>query len=390
MEGVIKGSETLPGYNDAAVKKTFAQAYTAFTEASFKKSIDKERKVEPLVLIFYSAATKACSLGHAPGDDSWKLLVDRHVALFLRLVTHILRAHGNDKDKPELMSRLSTLENKLLTNDQNLFIDTSQDAGKHIEVIVPLSYDIKDMPMVQAVAKIFGLAHSDVQSHLDAQRPNWTEEAALKDLKAYQHRLNANMSGVLQSHDFDLEEAYQDWKKAEAPFLSSMMMEILTAKPELAKKSSGASAASEKPLPSSPVAGFAEDQSYADLGRAVSKPNRTSMYGIDHRLSLSAMTLEDAGIRAVDETHYTFIPSDPREFLKVIANYALEFDAMHGEGGEQNGPFSKQSMELLAELCVRWRIPQFTRLVVYMEVAARRFTDTLFTSIDLDSAFELV
>ncbi|KAI0515286.1 hypothetical protein F5B22DRAFT_607888 [Xylaria bambusicola] len=390
MEGVIRGSETLPGYNDAAVKKTFAQAYTAFTETGFKKSIDKERKVEPLVLIFYSAATKACSLGHTPGDDSWKLLVDRHVALFVRLVTHILRAQGSDKDKPELMSRLSTLENKLLTNDQNLFIDTSQDAGKHIEVIVPLSYDVKDMPMVQAVAKIFGLAHSDVQSHLDTQRPNWTEEAALKDLKAYQHRLNANMPGVLQSQDFDVEEAYQDWKKAEAPFLSSMMMEILTAKPELAKKSSGASAASEKPLPGSPSAGYGEDQSYADLGRALSNPNRNSMYGMDHRLSLSSMTLEDTGIRAVDETHYSFIPSDPREFLKVIANYALEFDAMHSDGDEQNGPFSKQSMELLTELCVRWRIPQFTRLVVFLEVAARRFTDTLFTTIDLDTAFELV
>ncbi|KAI0541180.1 hypothetical protein GGR58DRAFT_458273 [Xylaria digitata] len=390
MEGVIRGSETLPGYNDAAVKKTFAQAYTAFTEASFKKSIDKERKVEPLVLIFYSAATKACSLGHAPGDDSWKLLVDRHVALFVRLVTHILRAQGSDKDKPELMSRLNTLENKLLTNDQNLFIDTSQDAGKHIEVVVPLSYDVKDMPMVQAVAKIFGLSNSDVQSHIDTQRPNWTEEAALRDLKAYQHRLNANMSGVLQSQDFDVEEAYQDWKKSEGPFLSSMMMEILTAKPELAK-TSGGNAASEKLLPTSPSAGYGEEQSYADLGRVVSSPNRNSIYGIDHRLSLSSMTLEDTGsIRAVDEAHYTFIPSDPREFLKVIANYALEFDAMHGNGDDQTGPFSKQSMELLTELCVRWRIPQFTRLVVYMEVAARRFTDTLFTAIDLDSAFELV
>ncbi|KAI8632567.1 hypothetical protein F5Y19DRAFT_421750 [Xylariaceae sp. FL1651] len=391
MEGVIRGSETLPGYNDAAVKKTFAQAYTAFTEASFKKSIDKERKVEPLVLIFYSAATKACGLGHAPGDDSWKLLVDRHVALFLRLVTQILRAHGSDRDKPELMSRLSTLENKLLTNDQNLFIDTSQDAGKHIEVVVPLSYDVKDMPMVQAVARIFGLAHSDVQSHIDTQRPNWTEEAALRDLKAYQHRLNANMSGVLRSQDFDLEEAYQDWKKAEAPFLSSMMMEILTAKPELAKTSSGTSAASEKPLPASPSSGYAEEQAYADLGRVLSNPNRTSIYGIDHTFSLSSMTIEDTGsIRAVDEANYTFIPPDPREFLKVIANYALEFDAMHGNDDNQNSPFSKQSIELLTELCVRWRIPQFTRLVVYIEVAARRFTDTLFTVIDLDTAFDLV
>ncbi|KAI0482426.1 hypothetical protein GGR56DRAFT_186661 [Xylariaceae sp. FL0804] len=390
MEKVIMGNEKLPGFNDAAVKKTFAQAYTAFTDQGFRKSMDKERKVEPLVLIFYSAATKACMLGHERGDDSWKLLVDRHVALFVRLITNVLRDQGNDRDKPELMSRLSTLENKLLTNDQNLFIDTGQASGNHIEVEVPLTYDVKDMPMVQSVAKVFGLSHSSVQGHIDAQRPNWTEEAALKDLKSYQHRLNSNTSGALGSQDFDVDEAYQEWKKAEAPFLSQMMMEILTAKPELAKRSTGSSA-SEKPLPSSPSSAYAEDQAFSDLGRALSNPNRTSMYGIDHTLSLGSMSLEDAGsIRAVDEAHYTFIPPDPREFLKVIANYALEFDAMHGNNDDQNGPFSKSSTELLTELCVRWRIPQFTRLVVVLEVGARRFTDTLFTVIDLDTIFDLV
>ncbi|CAJ2501085.1 Uu.00g039380.m01.CDS01 [Anthostomella pinea] len=391
MERVIMGLEKLPGFNDAAVKKTFAQAYNAFTDQGFRKSIDKERKVEPLVLIFFSAATKACMLGHERSDDSWKLLVDRHVALFVRLITNILRDQGNDRDKPELMSRLSTLENKLLTNDQNLFVDTGQDSGKSIEVVVPLSYDVKDMPMVQAVARVFGLAHSDVQTHIDAQRPNWTEEAALKDLKSYQHRMNANMGGALQSQDFDIEEAYQEWKKAEAPFLSQMMMEILVAKPELAKKSTGVSAAAEKPLPSSPSAAYAEDQAYSDLGRVLSNPNRTSIYGLDHTLSLGSMSLDDIGsIRSVEEAHYTFIPPDPREFLKVIANYALEFDAMHENGDDEAGPFSKQSLDLLTELCVRWRIPQFTRLVVFIEVAARRFTDTLFTVIDLDTAFDLV
>ncbi|KAI0160320.1 hypothetical protein GGR57DRAFT_457171 [Xylariaceae sp. FL1272] len=387
MEGVIRGSEPLPGYNDAAVKKSFAQAYTAFTDAGFKKSIDKERKVEPLVLIFYSNATKACQMGHAAGDDGWKLLVDRHLALFVRLVGATLRMQGSD-NRPDLMSRLTTLENKLLTNDQNLYAESGQDAGKHIEVVVPLSHDVKDMPMVQAVAKIFGLAHSDVQNHLNAQRPNWNEEAALRDLKAYQHRLNSNMSGVLRSQDFDVEESYQDWKKSEAPFLSAMMMEILIAKPELAKTSSGASAAPEKPLPPNPNA--AEEQAYAELGRALSDSKRTSMYGIDPSFSLSSMTLEDtSSIRAVADAHYTFIPPDPREFLKVIANYALEFDAMHASDNDQT-PFSKCSMELLTELCVRWRIPQFTRLVVFVDVAARRFTDSLFTCEDLADAFELV
>ncbi|KAI1489269.1 hypothetical protein F5X96DRAFT_670856 [Biscogniauxia mediterranea] len=392
MERVIMGVEKLPGFNDPAVKKTFAQAYTAFTDQGFRKNVDKERKIEPLILIFYSAATKACSLGHEHSDDSWKFLVDRHVALFVRLVASIMRDQGHDRDKPELMTRLGTLENKLLTNDQNLFIDTGQESSTTIEVVAPPSNDIKDMAMVQVVAKIFGLSLTDVQGHIEAQRPNWTEEAALKDLKAYQHRLNSNMAGALRSQDFDVEEAYQEWKKAEAPYLSQLMLEILTAKPDLAKKSTGASAAADKPLPSSPSSAYAEDQAYSELGKVLSSGNRTSIYGIDPMLSLGSMSLDDMGsIRAVDETHYTFIPPEPREFLKIIASYALEYDAVHeDEEGQEEGPFSRQSLELLTELCVRWRIPQFTRLVVYLEVAARRFTDNLFTVIDLDTAFDLV
>ncbi|KAI0135965.1 hypothetical protein F4776DRAFT_112951 [Hypoxylon sp. NC0597] len=392
IERVIMGAEKLPGYNDAAVKKTFAQAYTAFTEQGFRKNVDKERKVEPLVLIFYSAATKACSLGHERSDDSWKLLVDRHVALFVRLLTNILRDQGHERDKPELLSRLNTLENKLLTNDQNLFIDTGQSSGNTIEVVVPLSYDVKDMPMVQAVARIFGLSHSDVQSHIDAQRQqNWTEEAALRDLKAYQHRLNSNASGALRSQDFDVDEAYQEWKRAEAPFLSQMMLEILTARPELARRSTTVSMSFDKALPASPSSAHAEDKVYSDLGRTLSNPDRSSMYGIDNVLNLGSMSLEDtSSIRTIDEANYTFIPPEPREFLKVIAKYAVEFDAMHSDEGEQPSLFSKQSMDLLTELCVWWRIPQFTRLVVFLEVAARRFTDTLFTVVDLDNAFDLV
>ena len=39
----------------------------------------------------------------------------------------------------------------------------------------------------------------------------------------------------VESDDFDLEEAYLAWKKAETPALSQMMLAIIQAKPELAK-----------------------------------------------------------------------------------------------------------------------------------------------------------
>lgn len=389
MQGVLVGTERLPGFNDAAVKRTFGEAYTAFTDSNFRKTIDKDRKLEPLVLIFYSSATKAQSRGKAPDDLGWKVLVDRHLALFVRLITNVLRDHGGDRDKPELMSRLNTLEQKLLRNDQDLFIDTGQDTEhKTIEVEVPLTYDVKDMPMVQIVAKIFGRFNSQVQAEIDVNRNLWTEEAALKDLKAYQHRLDSNMAGALRRQDFDVDEAFEEWRRGERTHLSSMMLDILTARPELSKTSTGSF---EKPLPVRPTSTYGEDQAYSDLARMISSPDSGSgPLGLDS-FSLSSMSLEDtASIRSVDEASYVFIPPDPRAYYKTILQHAMTFDQVHADPSVPYTPLSKQSVDLLTELCVHWRIPQFTRHVTFLEVAARKFLDQETTVEDLNAAFEFV
>ena len=394
MQGVLIGTERLPEYHDAAVRRTFAEAYTAFTESGFRRRMDKERRVEDLVLIFYSNATKSLQKGKAPDDDSWKLLVDRHVALFVRLISATLKGHGNDKDRPELMSRLATLESKLLTYDQDLFIDSVDGAGgTTIEVAAPLSYDVKDMPMVLNVARIFGLTNSQVQSDIDANKSVWTEEAALADLKAYQHRLNANTKGALRSDDFDLEEGYQAWKKAEGPDLSQMIAEILQARPELVKASPGAN----KPLPSihssSPSA---EDQASLDLAKTTSLVDHSPSSSFEPPVNMSALSLDDdqSGRVFLEESTYTFIPPEPRAFYRAILQHAMTFDMLHTsqptEGSVAPGPLSKQSIELSTELCVRWRIPQFSRLVLFLDVAAQKFLDQEIGLEELDTAFEFV
>ena len=386
--GVLRGSERLPGFSDAAVKRSFAEAYTAFSEKSFRKTIDKERKFEPLVLIFYSAASKAAQKGRAADDDSWKLLPDRHLALFVRLVTNILRDQGGDRDRPELMSRLGTLESKLLTNDQNLVENRSDGGGSMVEVTVPLSYDVKDMPLVQVVASIFGLSFSEVQTEINDNRHVWTEEAALRDLKSYQQRLNSNLPGALRNQDFDLEDAFNEWKKAEAPHLSHMMLDILTAKPELARTPTGAV---DKALPSRPQSFSMDDQTAAELSRAISTGDDTA-FGFDGAAGLANMSLGDStsSIRAVDEKFYTFTPPDPREFYKYILQHAMTFDQLHADPNLEYQPLSKQSMELLTELCVRWRVPQCSRLIAMLEVAARKFLDQELVPEELDTVFDFV
>ncbi|KAG6007786.1 hypothetical protein E4U21_005505 [Claviceps maximensis] len=386
--GVLRGSETLPGFSDAAVKRSFAEAYTAFSDKDFHKTL-KEKKFEPLILIFYSSATKAAQKGRSPDDDSWKLLPDRHLAMFVRLIISLLRSHGHEKDRAELISRLSSLENKLLTYDQNLVGNGPKDGkGTTIEVFVPLSYDVKDMPMVQIVAGIFGTSLSDIQSEINDNRQVWTEEAALRDLKSYQHRLNSDMSGALRSDDFDVEDAFQEWKRSEAPHLSQMMLDILTAKPELARTST---AIFEKSSSSRPQSMFVGEQACADLGRAISGQDGASL-SLDLAASLSDISIgnEPGGVRAAEETIYTFIPSEPREFYKYILQHAVAYDQLHADPALDYQPLSKQSMELLTELCVRWRVPQFSRLIALLEVAARKFLDQEIVPEELDTIFDFV
>lgn len=387
------GTEKLQGYNDAAVKRTFAEAYTAFTEQGFRRRMDKERRVEDLVLIFYSNATKALQKGKTGDDDSWKLLVDRHVALFVRLISATLKDHGNDRDRPELMSRLATLENKLLTNDQDLFIDSVDGTGgTTVEVILPLSHDVKDMPMVQTVGKIFGLRNSQIQSDIDANKAIWTEEAALADLKSYQHCLAANTKRTLRSEDFDLEEGYQAWKKAEGPDLSQMMAEILQARPELVKASSGAN----KPLPPIHTSSVEEDQAYSDLAKTISSPvEQNPSYVFDQPVDMSTLSLDDDQRSRVflEEATFTFIPPDPRAYYRSILMHAMSFDQLHvptSDGPATTAPLSRESISLLTELCVRWRLPQFSRLILFLDVAAQKFLDQDIGLDELDTAFEFV
>ncbi|KXX77901.1 Adenylate cyclase activation protein git1 [Madurella mycetomatis] len=367
MSGVLQGIEKLPGYSDAAVKRTFAEAYTAFTAKDFQKSIEKDRKVEPLVLIFYSSATKAQGRGKPAEDHSWKLLVDRHLAMFIRLLSSILR----DKGDAELVFRLNTLEKKLLSNDQNLYLDTGQEDHSYVEVEIPLSYEIKDMPMVLLVAKIFGVTNSQVQADIDRNMSSWTEEAALKDYKAYQFRLSAGMAGTIRKQDFDLDEAFEEWRRQEGPCLAKIFAEILSIRPDL------------KSGPS-----MYDDQAYAELSRMLSS-SESPITSFDPSSSYGSLSLEEtASIRSVDEPSYTFIPTDPRSVYKVILQYVLSYDQLHSD--TSSSPLSEETTGLLIELAVRWRIPQFSRYVAFVEVAVRKFLDQELSPEQLYNCLDLV
>ena len=212
ITGVLMGKEKSPEFGDPMVKRTFAVFLNEFKRPEFRKSMEADRKMEGLILIFFSNATKELQKGKAPDDDHWKLLVDRHVALFVRLISATLKTNEWHRDKPELASRLQILESKLLRHDQDLSAERNGGTGgSSVEVEVPRSQAVKDMPQVLTVAHIFRRPINEVQADLDEQKKAWTEKAALQDLKLYQTNLSLNTKKTLRSQDFDTDQAFEAW-----------------------------------------------------------------------------------------------------------------------------------------------------------------------------------
>ncbi|KAJ6104170.1 hypothetical protein N7523_010490 [Penicillium sp. IBT 18751x] len=384
LTGVLMGKEKRKEYQDHLVVRTFAVFLNVLKEDSFRKRMEKDRRAEDLVLIFYSNAIKELSKGKEHEDDSWKLMVDRHVALFVRLLALILKSNDWAKDRPELANRMSVLENKLLSQDQDLM--EGNGTTSTTEVVAPLSYDVKDMPLVQHVVKVFGMTLAQAQSEIDKNKSVWTEKAALQDLKTYQAHLNLQTRKTLSRDDFETDDAYEAWKKSEGPDLSQMMLAIVQSNPELAKSTPGA-------LPQFNPTSHEDDLSRTSSGRA----DRTS-YVIDTPVDLSSLSLGGAESDSDESDTYTFIPSDPRSIYRYILSQTLAHDLRDREieatQATSDAPsmklLSKQSSEMLNEICLRWRIPNFSRIVLFLDVIQSKFVDNEIDLNTLDSAFTFV
>ncbi|KAJ4358312.1 uncharacterized protein N0V89_002894 [Didymosphaeria variabile] len=389
ITGVLVGTERMPEYKDATVKRTFAVFLNEFKKPQFRKSMEKDRRVEDLLLIFFSNATKELSKGKPPGDDGWKLMVDRHVALFIRLLSSTLRNHDWARDRPELMTRLQTMEKKLLMHDQDLASEAQRNGGQGgstVEVEVPRSYEVKDMPLVLVVSRIFAISYQDVQNDINRYKSVWTEKAALQDLKTYQAHLSLMSSKTLNSDDFDLDDAYQAWRHQEVQDLSQMILAIVQSNPELAKSTPGGSVPQFKPNAS-------HETSYHDPSRRDSNATQNGSYVIDQPVDVSGLSLQENG--GDNDLPFTFIPSDPRAYYRAILREALAYDIADAQLQPSEATtdvpsfklLSKQSTELLTEIALRWRLPQFSRLVLFLDVVKEKYENQEVDLDTLDAAF---
>ena len=195
---------------------------------------------------------------------------------------------------------------------------------------------------------------------------------------------------TLNSDDFDLEEAYEAWKKAELPDLSQMMLAIIQSSPELAKSTPGGNLPQFKPA-------MADSVAYQDPTKSTShSSDNGSSYVIDQPVDMSALSLQDESNE--DDSPYTFIPIDVRAYYRAVLQQALTYDlsdvSLQPSEATSDGPsiklLSKESAELLNEVAVRWRLPQFSRLVLFLDVIREKYQNQEINLDTLDAAFNYV
>lgn len=398
LEEVFKGTEKLPEYKDPLIRRTFSAFLIQFQDKHYRKTLDTDRTVEPLALMFISRATGELRKGKAPDDDSWKMMSERHLAMFIRLLRAVLKDknhHDWARDRPELTARLETLERKILQMDEDLTSASTltSGAGTTIEVEVPLSHEVKDMPLVQRVARIFGLTNTMAQSDINKNRPVWTIKAAVSDLKTYQANLSLNTRHTLRNEDFDTDNAFELWRDAEKSEVAAMITALV-------KQDPGAiSAIAKAPRPSSGgVSHSPADSGYSETIRRVSEPTDHDSYAFDQPVDVSGLNLSDDGSDKSEtgDSPYVFIPPDPRSYFKFVLMQILSYDFSQGQqpGSDiipnSSNLLSNQSLELLGEIAMRWRIPHFSRSVLFLDAAKDKFMDQDIDINQLDMAFQSV
>ncbi|KAF7373517.1 hypothetical protein MSAN_00562100 [Mycena sanguinolenta] len=200
--------------------------YGQFLVDSFKRQMKENRKIEELILMFATHATTVLKKEPTLAGDGWKLELNNHIAVFVKMLRECLRSVNHVS--PELLSRLDTYTAKLAPsqNFQRFWI--------RFRINISGS-NVADMDLVCVVAALFRIPESEVQKEIDGLKSVCTAKAALTDLKTCLKNLSAGAPFPGRREDFDSDAAWQQWQTAEATTLQQLIVAMVQFNPELAK-----------------------------------------------------------------------------------------------------------------------------------------------------------
>ena len=143
---------------------------------SFKRQMKENRKIEELILLFATQATGVLRKEPTLSGDMWKIELNKHIALFVKLLRECLR--NLNHVTPELLSRLDVYSAKLAPAYSDSGYESSVSRDRESSSSLSISGSIADMELVRTVALLFKVSDHVVQQEVDVLRPTCTEKAS--------------------------------------------------------------------------------------------------------------------------------------------------------------------------------------------------------------------
>lgn len=132
----------------------------------------ENRKIEELILMFVSTAHNSLKKNKQLAEgDAWKLELNNQISQFIRILRDSLRLCAHVP--PELTAKMNTYAERLVPTPTDAgsdsgYASSTNGAGPSTPSVMFAS--VSEMPMVQAVGRLFGYEDHKVQTDLGSLR----------------------------------------------------------------------------------------------------------------------------------------------------------------------------------------------------------------------------
>lgn len=203
-------------FQDQRIRRTVATFWSNTSDPSYLRGVRENRKIEELILMFVSVATKELQKEvrqlqekKIEPDFDWKYELNVQVGQIVRILRETLK--NVDKVSPELTAKLDMYSDKLASAPKPpppppppSHLESSASTKRKEVLPKPTrpdsswnSSDPTEMPMVQVVGSLFGKSQADLVEDIINLRSLCTEKVSLRPRKAQRTREKERRSRFL-------------------------------------------------------------------------------------------------------------------------------------------------------------------------------------------------
>ncbi|CED85310.1 Munc13 homology 1 [Phaffia rhodozyma] len=381
-------------FQDHRIRQTVAAFWSNTNDPSYLKGVKENRKIEELILMFVSVATKELHKEvkrlqdkNIEPDFDWKYELNLQVGQIVRILRDALK--GVNGVSVDLLNKLDTYSSKLaatstprptpISNHSHMSTKTTDGTNRQAELTggAGNTTNPEDMSMVLVVGELFGKTSADLKTDILAIKDACNEKAAMVDLKTCLKNLNAGLPFPGRREDFDSTEAFNNWRQTEVTHLSQLVMIMVQFNPELAKQNTAppsSSTTTPTDTKADRPASLYTDRPDSICSQFATMKN-TSIRSVDMEAVMKHVG-EDEEISSGGE--FTFIPGSARLVYKRLIEVCIDFDLdmMANLPEDQEVTLSILSSahtDLLNECAMRWRIGHPYRATATLDVMRLRY-----------------